>query len=129
MIVITAGLAVVLFVLAFWRFGVVAAASRVVAVARRVSRVMRDPELNDADRERASRQASVQMLTGLAAIVLRASGALLVSLLPPALADVAGIVAFEASMAVLARSDVLVGLSVAMVVVWLVLARAQNRSG
>jgi hypothetical protein len=88
--------AVVCFVIALRRFGVVAAARRGVQSGLEASRLLRDSGSSDEDKERVARAASGVLLRSFGSIAVRSAAALAVSLLPLLLLDLAGLVPIAA---------------------------------
>ena len=89
-------LAVVCFGLAFERLGVVAVAERALQSGLNASRILRDASLNDDDKERAVRGASLVLLRHFGAIVSRSVVALAASLVPLLVLDQTGIASLAA---------------------------------
>jgi hypothetical protein len=89
-------IAVVCFLVAFQRFGVVAVAQGAIRSGINISHVMRDRSLSDDQKEQAARRTSLVLLRDFGVITLRSGAALAVSFLPVFVMDVAGIAPISA---------------------------------
>ncbi len=123
MVLFVAILSIAGFLAGFHYAGVLPAATRALATAQAATGVMRDPALDDLAKETAVRKAGLSLLGSFAAIVSRSLAALLAAFAPILLADVAGLAGMETTLAFLARWDVIVIASAAMIAGWLVMRR------
>jgi hypothetical protein len=114
-----AGATIVAFLIGFRISGVVPAAARAIGTARAASTVMRSSVLPDDDKEIAVRKAGLSLLGSALSISLRSLVALLAAMVPILLADLAGLADSDTILAFLARWDVILVSSVAVIVIWL----------
>ena len=119
MIAGTAIVAVLVFLLAFWRLGVVQAAGRAIALSQGAMQTLRNPDLDDRARETALQRASFRLMGSFGSILLRGVGAFLVSLAPIWAADAAQVADASEVTELLSRWDVLLGGTVLITVLYL----------
>jgi hypothetical protein len=112
-------LAVAVFALLLAPAGIIAVCRAAAEEARAALAVMGNSALDDRAKETAVRRASLGLFGSLGSILLRAAGVFLASLLPVLLADAVGLAPASAVVAWLSRWDVIAGVTVAMVAVWL----------
>jgi hypothetical protein len=106
---------VAVFGVAFWRLGVVQAASGAIAVSRTTMAVMRDPGLDDRAREDAVQRASLRLMGSCASILMRSGLAAVTALAPIWALSALGVVTVAEVMEFLSRSDVIAGVTLVMV--------------
>ncbi len=123
MVLFVAFLSILGFLAGFHYAGVLPAATRALATAQAATGVMRDHDLDDLAKETAVRKAGLSLLGSFAAIVLRSLAALLAAFVPILLADVAGLAGMDATLAFLARWDVILIASAVMIAGWLIMRR------
>lgn len=125
MIIWVALISVVLFLIAFWRLKI----SRVGADALKTSRIamatMGDKSIDDDTREKMIQSASIKLFGSFFSILIRSILTLAISVLPIWLADLTGIARMDAVFGFLARIDVIVIISVAMIGGYILLMRAK----
>ena len=112
MIYLAGTLAILVFVVAFERFGVTRAAVRAVDTTRAVARLLREPTLDDNMKERVLRQASLSLAGGFFSIGIRGLGALAASVLPLLAFELIGLADFAAVVSWLAGWEVIILVSV-----------------
>ena len=115
MIALAALATVAAFAVAFWRLGVVQAASGAIAVSRDTMAIVRDPRLDDRAREDAVQRASLRLMGACASILMRSGLAAFTSLAPIWALSALGVVTVAEVMEFLSRSDVIAGVTVVMV--------------
>jgi hypothetical protein len=123
MVPLVALLATAAFLVGFHFSGVVPAARRALVTARAATSVMRNPAVDDDEKELAVRHAGLSLLASTFSILLRSLLSLLVSFTPILAADLAGLTDTRATLAFLARLDVLLMTAGVMTAVWLVAGR------
>jgi len=123
---VAVALSIALFLVCFWAFRVVRAATGIVASARSAFAVIRDPELPDDAKEIAAQRASLSLLGGLVSILLRAAAAVAVSLVPPFAFAALGLASLDETFALLASWEAIAVTTAAMVVVFVL---SRRRSG
>lgn len=128
MIYLAALLVVAAFIIALRLFHVVAVARDIVDRTRGATATLRAADLDDDAKERAIQAAAGQLLVRFVSITLRAVGALAVPTALLWLLDVAGLVSMAAVTAFLLRWDVIVGLTVVLLVAYLVVQRTTRRA-
>jgi hypothetical protein len=114
-IVLVAFVSVLLLAVALDRVGVVRIATAAMGTAQGAVGVMQDSSLDDRAREQAMQRASIRLLGHLVSIVVRAAIALVVSLIPIAIADRSGLASATSVIAFLSRLDVIAIASVAVI--------------
>jgi hypothetical protein len=127
-IYLAALLVVAAFIIALRLFHVVAVARDIVDRTRGATATLRAADLDDDAKERAIQAAAGQLLVRFVSITLRAVGALAVPTALLWLLDVAGLVSMAAVTAFLLRWDVIVGLTVVLLVAYLVVQRTTRRA-
>lgn len=123
MIGVSAFASIGLFVAGLWLFGVIRVSAGVLTVARQAVAAMRDPSLDDAAREKHVQRASLRLMGAFVSILARSLLCLLVSALPIWLASVAGLANVDEVLQFLARWDVIVLTSAAMIAGYLLWVR------
>lgn len=116
-------LTILIFAVAFWRFGVLRAAAGALAVMRQVASVMRDPQSDDLAREAAARRGAFQLLTGFCSVAARSGLACIASIPPLWVADAAGVVSQDAVISYISRWEVLAVASAALTAAYVAGAR------
>lgn len=114
---------IVLFVLAFSVTRLANSFGQVMAIARRALRTISDSRLEDHDKERAARQAALQLLAQAALITLKGAITVVSALFPFWLADVLALQPWDEAMSFALRWDVLLITSVLMLAGWLLWRR------
>ena len=114
MIALAAVATVAVFAVAFWRLGVVRAASGAIAVSRHTMGIMRDPRLDDRAREDGVQRASLQLMGACASIVVRSGLAVLLSMAPLWVLSALGIVTVAGVMEFLSRWEAIAGATAVM---------------
>ena len=114
---------IVLFVLAFSITRLANSFGQVMAIARRALRTISDSRLDDHDKERAARQAALQLLGQAALITLKGAITVACALFPFWLADVLALQPWDETMSFALRWDVLLITSVLMLAGWLLWRR------
>jgi hypothetical protein len=107
-IVAAALVSVALFLLAFWFFRVIGAATAAAVTAQRAVAVMRDSRLDDRARERAMRRASLELFSGFASILVRSLSAVAFAALPIWAIDALGLAPARSVVGFLSRWEVIV---------------------
>ena len=121
MILAGASLTIAFFVIAFWLSGVVPVAVRAVDTGRNAARTLRDPALDDEDKERALQRASLSLMGGFVSIVARAAAALGISVAPALVFEAVGLARFSDIAALLETWEMIIAASViltALCLVW-----------
>jgi hypothetical protein len=111
------------FVAVFIRLNIVTVARRALATTRLAVVQMRDPDLDDLQRERAVQSAGLSLAGSFLSILWRSCAALLAAMLLPVIADRIGLVPFAQSMAFLSRTDVILVSTGLAVLLWIGTAR------
>ena len=118
-----AAASVVIFMLVFWRLGVVASARNAVAIMQHAIDTMRNPSIDELTRERAVQSDSLKLLREAVSLLCRSAVALIAAFAPLALADQQGLVPLSDSLQYLARWDVIITLSALALFIWIVASR------
>lgn len=95
------------FMLMLWVAGIIEAARHAVATTQTALQSMRDPDLDELDREHAVQSAAIKLISCSGSLILRTLLALAVAFVPIALADWTGFLSQEATLAFMARWDVI----------------------
>jgi hypothetical protein len=111
------------FVAVFIRLNIVTVARRALATTRLAVVQMRDPDLDDLQRERAVQSAGLSLAGSFLSILWRSCAALLAAMLLPVIADRIGLVPLSKSMTFLARTDVILVSAGLALLLWLGIAR------
>jgi hypothetical protein len=111
------------FAAVFVRLNIVTVARRALATTRLAVVQMRDPDLDDLQRERAVQSAGLSLAGSFLSILWRSCAALLAAMLLPVIADRIGLVPFAQSMAFLSRTDVILVSAGLAVLLWIGTAR------
>lgn len=120
MMIAVVAASVLAFLIAFQLLRIVPAAQAAIVTSRRTMAVMNDATLDERAKETAVQRAALSLLKSFLGLVLRSALALVAAWLPIELADLAGLVPAEATMAFLMRLDVIAVTSVIVVLVlWL----------
>ena len=109
MIYLAAAAAVAAFVIGFQLTGIVATAGRIVALARRATSVMRNPDMDDEAKEKAIQKSALSMMAAAVSIFFRVVATLVLTVLPIYLFHWLGLAERDDVIAFLARLDVIVG--------------------
>jgi hypothetical protein len=120
---LVAFVSVLLLAVALDRVGVVRVATAAMGTAQGAVAVMQDGSVDDSVREHAMQKASVRLFGQFASIVGRVAVALVVSFIPIAVADRSGMASATSVIAFLSRLDVIVVVSVAMIVGYMIRIR------
>ena len=123
MIALVAFGSVLLLAVALDRVGVVRIATAAMGTAQGAVGVMQDGSLDDRAREQAMQRASIRLLGHFVSIIVRAAIALVVSLIPIAIADRSGLASATSVIAFLSRLDVIAIASVAVIGGYLIRVR------
>lgn len=115
MIVATAVAALAIFAIAIWVSGVMRVSVGVLSTTQNAAAIMRDPALDDLQREKAIQRASLRLLADFGSILFRGVASLAISFAPIWLADVSGLASARAVMDFLSRVDVIVVASIVMI--------------
>jgi hypothetical protein len=107
-IIVTAGLSVLIFIVAFWRLRIVDVGLHVLSVATGATAVLKDKNADDLVREKAMQKAAIDLFKSFFTILFRSALALALSLAPIWLADVAGLVSIDEVIIFMSRWDVLI---------------------
>lgn len=118
-----AALSVLAFLAAFWRIGVVGAATGAMTTASGAMRVIASRELDDDTKERETQRAAIGLLGGVLSILWRSVAALVAAGIPIYVAEAAGLVGSETVIDFLARWDVIVIVSIVMIAAYLAVRR------
>jgi hypothetical protein len=108
---------------AFWVSGVMRVSAGVLTTTQNAAAIMRDPALDDLQREKAIQRASLRLLGDFGSILVRGVLSLAISFAPIWLADVTGLASSRAVIDFLSRTDVIVVASVVMVVGYVIRVR------
>jgi hypothetical protein len=120
MMIAVVAASVLAFLAAFQLLRIVPAAQAAIVTSRQTMAVMNDATLDERAKETAVQRAALSLMKGFLSLVLRSALALVAAWLPIELADLAGLVPAEATMAFLMRLDVIAVTSVIVVLVlWL----------
>lgn len=111
---LAAALAVILFLMGFWFFGVVPAAVAVVADSRSALEVLRDPSLDDEQKEAGMQKASISLFRGFFSILIRSAAALGISVIPVFAFDRLGLAGMDDTIDALASWQAIVTTTVVM---------------
>ena len=122
-VVTTALVSVAAFLVAFVTVGIVRVARDAIETAGAAVNSMQDPSLDDLLREKAVQKASLQLFAALGKLIVKSGIAMLAGALPLILAESLGIVSSDEVMSFLLRWDVIIGLSMLMIVGWLLVLR------
>ena len=123
MIALIAIASVFLLAVALDRVGVVRIATAAMGTAQVAMATMQDGSLDDLAREQAMQRASIRLLGLFVSIVGRVALAFVISIIPVAIADRAGVASSVSVIAFLSRLDVILIVSVAMIVGYLIRIR------
>lgn len=123
MTVTVAMVAVLVFVLAFRRSGIVSVAQHALQVTSHSTRVVMSRDLDDEIKEQEARKAAVDLLSSALSICWRTVLVLLASVAPIYGADAVGLVDAGAVISLLSRWDVIVVVSVVMVIAYVLIQR------
>lgn len=115
-------MAVIAFIIAFERLRIAEVAQRAVTTSGRATAALRDAALDDDEKERLVRRASISLARDVLSITVRGAGALLATLLPVLLLNMLGLVELEAVLAWLASWQAILLISIA-VTVWMLARR------
>ena len=126
MIVATAVVSIIVFLAAFRVFGVARAAAGALTNCRDAILVFQDGALDDLAREKKLQRASLQLGGAFIAILVRSALALGASFLPIWLVSLTGQVTIEDVMLYLSRLDVIVIVTAAIIVLYLVSVRQKS---
>lgn len=97
MVYLSICLSVIAFIAALMKVGAISVASEILETAESARRVISNPTLDEAEKERSARAASITLFRQLFSILLRFAVAIAVSLIPMLLLDLAGLVRFAES--------------------------------
>jgi hypothetical protein len=122
-IVATAVATLAIFAVALWMSGVMRVSAGVLSTTQNAAAIMRDPALDDLQREKAIQRASLRLLADFGSILFRGVVSLAISFAPIWLADAAGLASSRAVIDFLSRTDVIVVTSVVMVVGYVIRVR------
>lgn len=115
MLIAVAAASMLVFVLAISRSGLLAVCVAVVSEARQATRVLRDPGLDDLEKERRARRAAARLFGFSISILLRGALVLGLTLVPIGAADLAGLAPAHAVLDWMVRPEVIVSTSVALI--------------
>jgi hypothetical protein len=110
--------AVVLFTIGLWAFGVIAVANRIVATSRHATTIIRDPTIGDDVKERETQRSSLALLRDFVSIFVRGLGVLALSLSPIVVFDLAGLLSWQEGLDALASWEAILIATVVMVAAW-----------
>ncbi len=125
--IVVAICSIAVFLVVFWLAGVVAAAKKAVQLTRGAVLAMRDPELDELERERAVQRSALRLVVVSASLIGRSLLALAAAILPVLAADWAGIVPQARTFAFMERWDVIVVATVVVTLGYLVGRRFWTR--
>ena len=123
MLVLITAVSILCFMIAFWLVGIVPVAREAIATVRTAMASMRDPALDDLAREKAAQSAALRMIRFSGALILRSLLALAAAAVPIFAADALGLAPAERSLAFMARWDVILVASVAVLALYFALRR------
>lgn len=103
-----------LFLVVFWRAGIMEVAREAIAIARGAAATVRAPDLDDLAREQAVQAAALRLLTLSAILILRSLLALAAAFVPIALCDWTGLAPMAATLDFMERWDVIAVATVAI---------------
>ncbi|MEO3428951.1 hypothetical protein AAFN88_08860 [Pelagibius sp. CAU 1746] len=112
-----------IFVAAFWLLGIPSRAAAALAVTRGAFATMRDTALDEEAREKEVQRASLKLLRLFFSILGRSLLALIASLLPIWIADALGLAPRDTILLFLARWDVILAVSLALLAAYLLWTR------
>ena len=115
MTVLTAVLSIVVFMLCLKWFGVVKVSHGVLATSRDAVGAMRNQKLDDDEREKIVRKASIQLLAQFFSIFTRVVAVLVASFIPIWAISLTGVTTVDAVFGFLARWDVILVITVVMI--------------
>ncbi|HEY5680035.1 MAG TPA: hypothetical protein VIS55_08220 [Pseudomonadales bacterium] len=101
-LIILTALSVAVFLWAFWLIQIVPQAKRAIDTAKLALVVMRDPELEEIDRERAVQRAATRLVLFSGSLFLRSALCLVVAFIPVYVADLAGLAPLDEVLAFMA---------------------------
>lgn len=123
MIVATAVATLAILAVALWLSGVMRVSAGVLSTTQNAAAIMRDPALDDLQREKAMQRASLRLLADFGSILFRGVLSLAISFVPIWLADVAGLASSRAVIEFLSRTDVIIVASIVMVAGYVIRVR------
>lgn len=115
MIVAIAAASILLFVVVFWKAGVVPAAQKAITTASHAGKVMSSKELDDDTKEKEVQKAAIGLLGSVVSITVRSVIALVAAAIPIYGAEAAGLASSETVIDFLSRWDVIIVVSVVMI--------------
>lgn len=125
MIVLSALLSVLFFLIAFWRLKITRVGTNAVKTAQAALATMSDKSMDDEAREKAIQGASIKLFGAFFSIVIRSALALGISFLPIGMAHWTGLATMDEVIGFLSRWDVIVVISVVMIGGYLLFARSK----
>ena len=126
MILITAA-SIGVFLLVFWLAAIVSTARRAIATTRNAMQAMRDPALDELERERAVQAAAIQLVFASGSLILRSLLALAAAFIPILASDWSGIVPQAEMLVFMERWDVIVIATVVVTLGYVVGLRVWSR--
>lgn len=123
MIIAVTVASILVFVLVFWKAGVVPAAQKAIATASGAGKVMSSKDLDDEVKEKEVQKAAIGLLGSVVSITVRSILSLVAAAVPIYGAEAAGLVSADLVIDFMSRWDVIIIVSVVMIAGYFVVRR------